>query len=251
MFSLKDKIALVSGSSRGLGWAIAQALAASGAHVLLNGRDSTSLGERHAELARRGLRSEVACFDVTDPAACAQAVSSAAERHGRVDIVVANAGINLRGAITEQPVEELRQVLETNLVGVWSLAKEAAKVMLPRRNGRIVVTGSMAANIARPTLSAYIASKGAVHALVRELAIELGPHGITVNAIAPGYFATELNTPLVQNDEFNAWICKRTPAGRWGRVEEIGAAAVYLASDEAAYVNGHILAVDGGFSAAM
>jgi gluconate 5-dehydrogenase len=109
----------------------------------------------------------------------------------------------------------------------------------------------MAAAIARPTLSAYIASKGAVHALTRELAIELAPHGITANAIAPGYFATELNTPLVNNPEFNAWICKRTPAGRWGKPEEVGAAAVYLASDEAAFVNGHVLFVDGGFSAAM
>ena len=251
MFSLEGKVALVTGSSRGLGWAIAQALAGCGAHVLLNGREEATLEARRAELARRGLAAEIAAFDVTDPEACAASVAAAAARHGRLDIVVANAGINLRGAITEQPLDEFRRVLDTNLTGVWTLAKEAAKVMIPRRSGRIVVTGSMAATIARPTLSAYIASKGAVHALVRELAVELGPRGITANAIAPGYFATELNTPLVQNEEFNAWICKRTPAGRWGRVEEIGAAAVFLASDEAAYVNGHVLVVDGGFSAAM
>jgi gluconate 5-dehydrogenase len=251
MFSLDGKIALVTGASRGLGWAIAQSLAQAGANVVLNGRDATTLQPRQAELERRGLRAAVAAFDVTDHAAIAASLHAIRERHGRLDIVVANAGINQRGAITEQPVEQFRDVLETNLVGVWALAKEAARIMLSQRAGRIIMTGSMAAGIARPTLSAYIASKGAVHALTRELAIELGPHGITVNAIAPGYFATELNTPLVQNEEFNAWICKRTPAGRWGRVEEIGSAAVFLASDEAAYVNGHVLAVDGGFSAAM
>jgi gluconate 5-dehydrogenase len=123
--------------------------------------------------------------------------------------------------------------------------------MIPRRQGRIIMTGSMAVNIARPTLSAYVSSKGGVHALTKELAVELAPHNITANAIAPGYFATELNTPLVQNEEFNSWICKRTPAGRWGSVDDVGAAAVFLASDEAAFVNGHVLAVDGGFSAAM
>ena len=251
MFSLAGKIALVTGASRGLGWAIAQSLARAGAHVVLNGRDPATLQPRQAELEQRGLRTAVAAFDVTDHAAVAAQLHAIGERHGRLDIVVANAGINQRGAITEQPVEQFRTVLETNLVGVWALAKEAARMMLAQRAGRIIMTGSMAAGIARPTLSAYIASKGAVHALTRELAIELGPHGITVNAIAPGYFATELNTPLVQNEEFNAWICKRTPAGRWGRVEEIGSAAVFLASDEAGYVNGHILAVDGGFSAAM
>jgi gluconate 5-dehydrogenase len=251
MFSLNGKIALVTGASRGLGWAIAQSLAQAGAHVILNGRDAATLQPRQAELERSGRRAAVAAFDVTDHAAVAANLRAIGERHGRLDIVVANAGINQRGAITEQPVEQFRAVLETNLVGVWALAKEAARIMLAQRAGRIIMTGSMAAGIARPTLSAYIASKGAVHALTRELAIELGPHGITVNSIAPGYFATELNTPLVQNEEFNAWICKRTPAGRWGRVEEIGSAAVFLASDEAAYVNGHILAVDGGFSAAM
>ena len=251
MFSLAGRIALVTGASRGLGWGIAQSLAQAGAHVVLNGRDAATLQPRQAELERRGLRAGTAAFDVTDHAAIAACMRGIAERHGKLDIVVANAGINQRGAITEQPVEQFRDVLETNLVGVWALAKEAARSMLAQRSGRIIMTGSMAAGIARPTLSAYIASKGAVHSLMRELAIELGPHGITVNAIAPGYFATELNTPLVQNEEFNAWICKRTPAGRWGRVEEIGSAAVFLASDEAAYVNGHVLAVDGGFSAAM
>jgi len=251
MFRLTEKVALVTGASRGLGWAIAHAMARAGATVLLNARDEAALRARRDELIALGCKAETAPFDITDHEAGAACIRNAVERHGRFDILAANAGINLRGPITEQPLEDFQRVLDTNLTAAWSLAKAAAQVMIPRRAGRIIFTGSMAAQIARPTLSAYIASKGAVHALMRELAIELAPHQITVNAIAPGYFATELNTPLVNNAEFNAWICKRTPAGRWGKPEEIGAASVYLASDEASFVNGHVLAVDGGFSAAM
>lgn len=251
MFSLVGKVALVTGASRGLGWAIAQSFATAGATVLLNGRNEATLRSRRDELRAAGFSAEVAPFDVTDHLAAANCIASAAQQHGRFDILVANAGINLRGPITELSETDFRRVVDTNLVSSWALAKAAAKAMIPRRAGRIIFTGSMAAHIARPTLSAYIASKGGVHALTRELAVELAQHGITVNAIAPGYFATELNTPLVENTEFNAWICKRTPAGRWGRPEEVGAAAAFLASDEASFVNGHILAVDGGFSAAM
>lgn len=251
MFSLGGKVALVTGASRGLGWAIARSFAAAGATVLLNGRNEAALRSRQDELKAGGFSAEVAPFDITDHDAAAARIASAARQYGRFDILAANAGINLRGPITELSETDFRRVVDTNLVASWALAKAAAKAMIPRRAGRIIFTGSMAAHIARPTLSAYIASKGGVHALTRELAIELAPHGITVNAIAPGYFATELNTPLVENTEFNAWICKRTPAGRWGRPEEVGAAAAFLASDEASFVNGHILAVDGGFSAAM
>ena len=251
MFKLTGKVALVTGASRGLGWAIARSLAQAGATLLLNARDEAVLRGRRDELVAAGFKAEVAPFDVTDHAAAAACISRALEHYGRFDILAANAGINLRGPITEMQTADFQRVLDINLTGAWALAREAARAMIPRRAGRIIFTGSMAAQIARPTLSAYIASKGAVHALTRELAIELAPHQITVNAIAPGYFATELNTPLVQNAEFNSWICKRTPAGRWGKPEEIGSAATFLASDEASFVNGHILAVDGGFSAAM
>jgi gluconate 5-dehydrogenase len=251
MFSLTGKVALVTGASRGLGWAMAQSLAAAGAHVLLNARDASALNERARELQARGLKGEAAAFDVTDHAAGAACIQSAVQRHGRFDILVANAGIQHRKPIAEFEAADFQRIVDTNLTAVWALAKEAARAMIPRKGGRIIMTGSMAAILARPTISAYVAAKGGVHALVRELAVELAPHDITVNAIAPGYFATEMNTALIANKEFNDWVCKRTPAGRWGKLEEIGPVAVFLASDEASYVNGQVLAVDGAFSVAM
>jgi gluconate 5-dehydrogenase len=251
VFSLQGKVALVTGASRGLGWAMARSLAQAGATVLVNGRDESTLRPRADELAKAGLKGEVAAFDVTDEKACAACIQGAAQRYGRFDILVANAGIQHRKAITEFERQDFQRVLDTNLTAVWALAREAARVMIPRKAGRIIMTGSASAFLARPTISAYVASKGAVHALTRELAVELAPHNITVNAIAPGYFATEMNTGLIQNKEFNDWVCKRTPAGRWGTLDEIGPPVVFLASDEASFVNGHILSVDGAFTSSM
>jgi len=251
VFSLSGKVALVTGASRGLGWAMAQSLGKAGAAVVINGRDDATLKSRVEELARAGLKGETAAFDVTDEKACAACIQGIVQRHGHLDILVANAGIQHRKPITEFETADFKRVVETNLTAVWMLAREAARVMIPRRAGRIIMTGSVSAIMARPTISAYIASKGAVHALTRELAVELAQHNITVNSIAPGYFATEMNTALIENKEFNDWVCKRTPAGRWGTLEEIGPVAVFLASDEASYVNGHVLVTDGAFSASM
>lgn len=251
MFSLSGKVALVTGASRGLGWAMAQSLARAGAMVLINGRDPSTLKPRVDELAKLGLKGEVAAFDVTDEQACVACIEGIIQRHGHLDILVANAGIQHRKPITEFETADFQRVVATNLTAVWMLAREAARVMIPRKSGRIIMTGSVSAILARPTISAYIASKGAVHAITRELAVELAPHNITVNAIAPGYFATELNTALIENKEFNDWVCKRTPAGRWGRLDEIGPAAVFLASNEASFLNGHVLVMDGAFSASM
>jgi gluconate 5-dehydrogenase len=251
MFDLTGKVALVTGASRGLGWAMAQSLAECGAHVLLNARDQDAVKARADELGSKGLSGEAVPFDVTDHAAGAATVQAAHKKHGRFDILIANAGIQHRQPITEFESTDFERVIATNLTGVWALAREASKLMIPAKRGRIVMTGSITGFLGRPTISAYIASKGAVHALARQLAVELAPHNITVNAIAPGYFATEMNTALISDEAFNGWVCGRTPAGRWGELREIGPAAVFLASDEASFVNGHVLVVDGAFSVAM
>jgi gluconate 5-dehydrogenase len=164
---------------------------------------------------------------------------------------VANAGINHRQPITDFALGDFQRVLDTNLTAVWVLCKAAARQMVARRQGRLILAGSISAINARSTISAYVASKGAVHALTRQLAVELASDGVTANCMPPGFFATEIHTALIENKSFNDWVCQRPPAGRWDRLSEIGPAAMFPASDEASCMSGLVMTVDGAFSAAM
>ena len=250
-FSLADRVALVTGASRGLGWAIARAFAESGALVILNGRDTELLESRAAELAGLGFGAEILPFDVADRDACLKGAAEAVARHGRLDILVNNAGITLRRPITEYPTEDWDRVLDVDLTSCFLLAREAAKSMVARRWGRVINVGSIMSTVARPTIPAYVAAKHGVFGLTKALAVELGRNGVTANCIAPGYIRTDINTALIADPDFDAMVRNRTPVGRWGEPEDIAGAALFLASDAGAYVNGILLTVDGGMTAAL
>ncbi len=251
LFSLQDHVVLVTGASRGLGLAMASAMAEAGAIVVLNGREAATLAAAADGLRARGLRAEIAAFDVTDFDACAREVAAIAARHGRLDAVVLNAGINHRKPLLEWETEDFLRVLNINLTGCFVLAREAARVMIPQGSGRIIFTGSVMGIVARPTVHAYAAAKAGLAGMGKTLAVELAPHGITVNTICPGFFDTEMNTPLTQNPQFDAWVKTRCPMGRWAQPEELGGAAVFLASKAGSYVTGHMLVVDGGITINM
>lgn len=246
IFSLKGRVALVTGASRGLGFAMAKALKENGAEVIVNARSERELSGAAAKIG-----AEAMAFDVTDAAVSRAALEDIARRHGRLDILVNNAGIQHRRPLIEWTDEDFDRVIAVNLSSCFRLARDAVRLMLPNKFGRIINTGSVAAILGRPTIHAYVAAKAGLHGLTRSMAAEMGRHGITINALAPGYFATELNTALLDDKAFTAWVEARTPAGRWAKPEELGGAAVFLASDAAAYVNGHVLAVDGGLSVSL
>jgi gluconate 5-dehydrogenase len=251
LFSLDGKVALITGAARGLDLAMATALAQCGAHVLLNGRDETRLAQRVVSLRQTGLAASALAFDVADAAAVADAFDTIGRAHGRCDILISNVGLRNRRPIGELAREDMREMLDVNLTAPFALAKAAAELMLPRGWGRIIMVTSIAGPLSRAGDAAYTAAKGGLAALTRSLAVEYGPHGITANAIAPGFFATETNAERVADPSVQSFIERRVPLKRWAQPREIGGAAVFLASEEASYVNGHVLTVDGGVSASF
>jgi len=249
-FELTGRLALVTGSGSGLGFAIAQGLARAGARVVLNGRNRVKLDAAATMLADAGIAAEVAPFDVTDAAAVDAGIASIARTQGPIDILVNNAAVNQRQPLEQFSLTDWRAVQAANLDGPFLVTRAVLPAMKSRRRGKIVNICSIASDLGRPNIVAYAASKGGLKMLTRALAVELAPYNVQVNGIAPGFFKTEMNAALTGDAEFSAWVARRTPAGRWGEPGEIAGAAVFLASSAADYVTGHLLYVDGGFSAA-
>jgi len=243
LFDLSGRTALVTGSTRGLGLALAQALAGAGARVAINGRSA----EAAEEVAATIERAVAAPFDVTDEAAVAAGVA----RLGAVGVLVNNAGMTVRQPLVDVSAETWRHVLDVNLTSAFLVARAVAPGMIERGRGKIVNVGSVMSELARETVGPYAAAKGAVKMLTRSMCAEWARHGIQANAIAPGYFRTDLTQPLQANAEFDAWLRRRVPAGRWGEPSELAGAVVFLASAASDFVNGQILYVDGGLVAVV
>ena len=242
-FDLSGRTALVTGSSRGLGLALARSLATAGARVAINGRTAEAV-----EAVVAGIEGSVAApFDVTDEAAVVRAVGAL----GQVDVLVNNTGMTIRRTLVDLEPEEWRHMLDVNLTSAFLVSRSVAPGMIERGHGKIVNVCSVMSELARPTTGAYAATKGALKMLTRSMCAEWARHGIQANGIAPGYFRTDLNETLQADAEFDAWLQARVPAGRWGEPDELGGAVVFLASPASDFVNGHIIVVDGGLSAVV
>lgn len=251
MFGLAGRRALVTGSSGGIGLALAKGLRAAGAEIVLNGRDAGRLAAAAQTLGDSGPRVHQLVFDATDHQAARTAVDGFEASAGAVDILVNNAGMQHRAPLEEFPADAFERLLQTNVASVFHVGQAVARHMIGRGAGKIINIASVQTALARPGIAPYTATKGAVANLTKGMATDWARHGLQCNAIAPGYFDTPLNAALVADPDFSAWLEKRTPAGRWGRVEELVGACVFLASDASSFVNGHTLFVDGGITASL
>jgi len=251
LFDLTGKRALVTGSSRGLGFSVAAALGRHGATVILNGRDDGPLNQAVVRLRDEGIDARPARFDLTDPDAASAAIGEVAQTVGAIDILVNNAGVQLRKPFLDFAIEDWRTIFDVHLIGSVVAAKAVLPGMVERKAGKIINICSLMSELGRPTIAPYASAKGALRMLTRNLAVEFARHNIQVNGIGPGYFATELNRALMDDPEFDAFVRRRTPAARWGQPDELGGAAVFLASAASDFVNGQIIYVDGGLLAAV
>ena len=251
LFDLTGRRAFITGSSRGIGLAYAHAVAEAGAAVVLNARNAEAVGEAVEAMRAAGHAASGYAFDVADPAAVEDGIARIEAEAGPIDILFNNAGIQRRTPLEAFPIETWREVMTINLDAVFYVGQAVAKRMIPRRYGKIINTCSLGSEIARATISPYVTSKGAVKMLTKAMCVEWAKFNLQANGIGPGYFATEMNTALVNDPEFNAFVMSRTPAGRWGEVDELKGAAIFLAAPASDFVNGQVLYVDGGVLAAM
>lgn len=252
LFDVSGRLALVTGSSRGLGRAMAGGLAQAGARVVLHGRDREQLSRAQEELARRtGTAPAVVSFDVTDAAAVAEGVAALVAEHGAPDVLVNNAGIQRRAPFDEFDPADWDALVAANLSSVFHVSRAVVPHMVARGSGKVVNVASVQSVLARRTIAPYTATKGGVALLTKGMAADLTGRGVQVNAISPGYFATEMNAALVADEAFTAWVEQRTPAGRWGRVEELLGTLIYLCSDASSFVSGQNVVVDGGMTSVL
>ncbi|QUH02270.1 SDR family oxidoreductase [Saccharopolyspora erythraea] len=252
VFDVSGRVAVVTGSSKGIGRALARGLLEAGCTVVLNGRDEPRLERAREELAElTGATVHASAFDVTDPAAVSDGVAGIEERVGPVDILVNNTGAQHRTPFTEFADADWYRLLDTNLTSAFLAGREVARRMVPRGNGKIINVCSVQSELVRPGIAPYSATKGGLKQLTRGMCADLGPSGIQVNGLAPGYFETELTAALVADEEFSAWVRGRTPAARWGRVEDLVGALLFLASPASDFVNGQLLYVDGGMTSVL
>ncbi|MEU6552473.1 SDR family oxidoreductase [Streptomyces sp. NPDC046915] len=249
LFDIGGRTALVTGSSRGIGLALARGLLQAGCTVVLNGRDADRLAETAAALP--GDRVRTAAFDVTDGPSVAAGIAEVEERVGPLDILVNNAGMQLRAPLLEFTDSDWHRILDTNLTSAFLVGREAARRMTARGHGKIINICSLQSEVARPGIAPYAAAKGALKMLTKGMCADWGPHGVQVNGLGPGYIETELTQALVEDEEFSAWVRRRTPAGRWGRTEDLVGGLLFLASPAADFVSGQVLYVDGGMTSVL
>ncbi|MFT4067600.1 SDR family oxidoreductase [Paraburkholderia sp.] len=250
-FDLSNRWALITGSSQGIGFALARGLAEHGASVVLNGRDRAKLDAAASALRETGATIAVADFDVTDADKVKRGVDAIEAEIGPIEILVNNAGMQYRSPLEDFPVERWEQLLRTNVSSAFYVGQAVARHMIARGRGKIINIASVQSELARPGIAPYTATKGAVKNLTQGMCTDWAKYGLQINAIAPGYFKTPLNQALVDSAEFSSWLEKRTPAGRWGDVEELVGAAVFLSGKASSFVNGHTLYVDGGITVSL
>jgi len=251
MFNLNGKIALITGSSRGLGLSIAKALFNSGATIIINGRNQKTLDEASKKINHNESIIYKCPFDITNIDDIHKNVSNIKKEIGTIDILVNNAGIQSRELLTDIKISDWDNVLKTNLTSPFILSQAIVPDMIEKKAGKIINICSITSEVTRPSIAPYVSAKGGLKMLTKAMAIEWAKYNIQVNGIGPGLFKTEMNTALVENKKFNKWVCERTPAGRWGEPDELSGTAVLLASKASSYINGQIIYVDGGFLSSM